>query len=110
MVADLCYLSSSSDQATTATTSTSTRSIISNSSMTKVRIIYGLSLVPDHALLKLTILCLPYLDTREEDLTHPEDIAHFAKHDREADEADRQEELQKQPINDANIPQKFRRS
>ncbi|MCJ1335283.1 hypothetical protein MMC09_000551 [Bachmanniomyces sp. S44760] len=49
-------------------------------------------------------------NTREEDLTHPEDIAHFAKHDREADEADRQEELQKQPINDANIPQKFRRS
>ncbi|MCJ1482545.1 hypothetical protein MMC06_002711 [Schaereria dolodes] len=48
-------------------------------------------------------------NTREEDLTHPEDIAHFAKHDREADEADRQEELDRMAIVEQNIPQKFRR-
>lgn len=49
------------------------------------------------------------LDTREEDLTHPEDIAHFKKHDQEADAADRQEELDRMPIVEQNIPQKFRR-
>ena len=49
------------------------------------------------------------LDTKEEDLTHPEDIAHFAKHDREADEAERQEKLDKMTIVEQNIPAKFRR-
>lgn len=48
-------------------------------------------------------------NTREEDLTHPEDIAHFAKHDAEADAADRQEQLDRMPIVEHNIPQKFRR-
>ncbi|MCJ1252204.1 hypothetical protein MMC24_000008 [Lignoscripta atroalba] len=48
-------------------------------------------------------------NTREEDLVHPEDIAHFAKHDKEADEADHQEELDRMPIVEQNIPQKFRR-
>lgn len=49
------------------------------------------------------------VDTKEEDLTHPEDIAHFAKHDREEEEADRLEKLQQQPIIEANIPAMFRR-
>ncbi|MCJ1391358.1 hypothetical protein MMC18_004221 [Xylographa bjoerkii] len=48
-------------------------------------------------------------NTKEEDLIHPEDIAHFAKHDREEAEAERQEVLNRQAINEANIPQKFRR-
>ena len=48
-------------------------------------------------------------DTREEDLTHPEDIAHFAKHDAMEDAADRQQELDRMPIVEQNIPQKFRR-
>ena len=48
-------------------------------------------------------------DTREEDLTHPEDIAHFAKHDAMEDAAERQEELDRMPIVEHNIPQKFRR-
>ncbi|MCJ1288009.1 hypothetical protein MMC26_007362 [Xylographa opegraphella] len=48
-------------------------------------------------------------NTKEEDLIHPEDIAHFAKHDREEAEAERQEVLNRQSINEANIPAKFRR-
>lgn len=48
-------------------------------------------------------------DTREEDLTHPEDIAHFAKHDALEDAAERQEQLDRMPIVEQNIPQKFRR-
>ncbi|MCJ1292297.1 hypothetical protein MMC34_003847 [Xylographa carneopallida] len=48
-------------------------------------------------------------NTKEEDLIHPEDIAHFAKHDREEAEAERQEVLNRQAINEANIPLKFRR-
>ena len=50
-----------------------------------------------------------FADTREEDLTHPEDIAHFAKHDAMEDAADRQQELDRMPIVEQNIPQKFRR-
>ena len=49
------------------------------------------------------------VDTREEDLTHPEDIAHFAKHDAMEEAADRQEQLDRMPIVEQNIPQKFRR-
>lgn len=49
-------------------------------------------------------------DTKEEDLTHPEDIAHFKKHDMEADEDERQQRLDRMPIVEQNIPQKFRRS
>ncbi|CAF9940147.1 MAG: hypothetical protein HETSPECPRED_002179 [Heterodermia speciosa] len=48
-------------------------------------------------------------NTREEDLTHPEDIAHFAKHDAMEEAADRQEQLDRMPIVEQNIPQKFRR-
>lgn len=50
------------------------------------------------------------VDTKEEDLTHPEDIAHFKKHDLEADEEERQQRLDRMPIVEQNIPQKFRRS
>jgi hypothetical protein len=49
------------------------------------------------------------IDTKEEDLTHPEDIAHFAKHEREEEAAERQAILDLQPVNEANIPQMFRR-
>ena len=49
------------------------------------------------------------IDTREEDLTHPEDIEHFRKHDEIEAAAERQEELDSMPIVEQNIPQKFRR-
>ena len=49
-------------------------------------------------------------DTREEDLTHPEDIDHFKKHDEEAEAAERQAALDRMPIVEHNIPQKFRRN
>ncbi|KAL5347213.1 hypothetical protein V496_07417 [Pseudogymnoascus sp. VKM F-4515 (FW-2607)] len=47
-------------------------------------------------------------NTREEDLTHPEDIAHFKKHDEMDAEADRIAKLDSQTIVLDNIPQKFR--
>ncbi|KAF2494066.1 hypothetical protein BU16DRAFT_528224 [Lophium mytilinum] len=49
-------------------------------------------------------------DAKEEDLIHPEDIAHFAKHDREEDERDEWEAKEKAGIVEANIPAKFRRT
>ena len=49
-------------------------------------------------------------NTKEEDLIHPEDIAHFAKHDREEDEREELERRQRAGIVEANIPAKFRRS
>lgn len=48
-------------------------------------------------------------DTTAEDLIHPEDIEHFARHDREEAERERLEQLQRMPIVVANIPQKFLR-
>jgi hypothetical protein len=48
-------------------------------------------------------------DTTEEDLIHPEDIEHFARHDREEDERERLEQLEKMTIVVGNIPQKFLR-
>ncbi|KAG0645769.1 putative calcium-binding [Hyphodiscus hymeniophilus] len=48
-------------------------------------------------------------NTKEEDLIHPEDIAHFKLHDDLEDEADRVAALDKMPIVEQNIPQKFRR-
>ena len=48
-------------------------------------------------------------DTTEEDLTHPEDIEHFRKHDQMDAEAERQAKLDRMEIVEANIPQKFRR-
>ncbi|KAH6999846.1 hypothetical protein EDB80DRAFT_725564 [Ilyonectria destructans] len=49
-------------------------------------------------------------NTKLEDLTHPEDIEHFKKHEEMEDEEDRLEALNKIPIVEANIPSKFRRS
>ena len=48
-------------------------------------------------------------NTKEEDLTHPEDIAHFAKHDRLEDEAQRTAKLEQMQIVEDNIPTKFRK-
>ncbi|KAI9725240.1 MAG: hypothetical protein M1828_003421 [Chrysothrix sp. TS-e1954] len=48
-------------------------------------------------------------NTKEEDLTHPEDIAHFKKHDEMDDAADRQEAQDALRIVVGNIPPKFRR-
>ncbi|KAI4717513.1 hypothetical protein E4T48_06282 [Aureobasidium sp. EXF-10727] len=48
-------------------------------------------------------------DTTEEDLTHPEDIVHFRKHEIMEQEAERQAKLDRMEIVEANIPQKFRR-
>lgn len=49
-------------------------------------------------------------NTKLEDLTHPEDIEHFKKHEAMEDEEDRLQALNKIAIVEANIPQKFRRS
>ncbi|KUI67361.1 hypothetical protein VM1G_03307 [Cytospora mali] len=49
-------------------------------------------------------------NTKLEDLTHPEDIEHFRKHEEMEDEEARLEQLSKQQIVEANIPNKFRRS
>ncbi|KAF4123679.1 secretory protein SSP120 [Geosmithia morbida] len=48
-------------------------------------------------------------DTKLEDLTHPEDIEHFRKHEQMEDDQDKLEEQEKQPIIEANIPLKFRK-
>ncbi|PBP23248.1 hypothetical protein BUE80_DR006013 [Diplocarpon rosae] len=48
-------------------------------------------------------------NTKEEDLIHPEDIAHFKKHDELEDEADRVAALDRMSIVEQNIPAKFRR-
>lgn len=42
-------------------------------------------------------------------MIHPEDIAHFRKHDEMEDEAERVAKLDKLPIVEQNIPEKFRR-
>nr|OQO23841.1 hypothetical protein B0A51_09785 [Rachicladosporium sp. CCFEE 5018] len=48
-------------------------------------------------------------NTREEDLNHPEDIEHFRKHDMLEEQAERQEQMDKMSVVEANIPVKFRR-
>lgn len=48
-------------------------------------------------------------NTKLEDLTHPEDIEHFKKHEEMEDEEDRIAELKKRAIIEDNIPSKFRR-
>ena len=48
-------------------------------------------------------------DAKEEDLIHPEDIEHFAKHDREDEEREAFEREAQKPIVLANIPAMFRR-
>lgn len=49
-------------------------------------------------------------NTKEEDLTHPEDIAHFRHHDELEDEEERQAQMDKLRIVEENIPQMFRRN
>ncbi|RAH44442.1 nucleobindin SSP120 [Aspergillus brunneoviolaceus CBS 621.78] len=46
-------------------------------------------------------------DAKEEDLTHPEDIEHFRRHDEEDLAMERLEQLESMQIVEANIPQKF---
>ncbi|CAH0031967.1 hypothetical protein V2G26_001214 [Clonostachys chloroleuca] len=48
-------------------------------------------------------------DTKMEDLTHPEDIEHFKKHDEIEDEQRRLEALDKLSVVESNIPSKFLR-
>ncbi|KAL2157748.1 hypothetical protein VTH06DRAFT_5016 [Thermothelomyces fergusii] len=48
-------------------------------------------------------------NTKLEDLTHPEDIEHFKKHEQMEAEEERLEALSKQSIIEENIPSKFRR-
>ncbi|KAK3387571.1 hypothetical protein B0H63DRAFT_160331 [Podospora didyma] len=48
-------------------------------------------------------------NTKLEDLTHPEDIAHFKKHEEMEAEEERLEDLNKRMIVEENIPAKFRR-
>ncbi|KAK3677829.1 hypothetical protein LTR37_021521 [Vermiconidia calcicola] len=49
-------------------------------------------------------------NTREEDLIHPEDIEHFRKHELLEEQQERQEQMDRMAIVEANIPHKFRRS
>ncbi|GAB1313524.1 Calcium ion binding protein [Madurella fahalii] len=48
-------------------------------------------------------------NTKLEDLTHPEDIEHFKKHEQMEAEQERAEQLTRQSIVEDNIPAKFRR-
>jgi Ca2+-binding EF-hand superfamily protein len=48
-------------------------------------------------------------DATEEDLTHPEDIEHFKRHDEEDEAMERLEQLERMSIVAANIPAKFRK-
>lgn len=49
-------------------------------------------------------------DAKPEDLTHPEDIEHFRKHDQDEEAQMKLEQLQSMSIVEANIPAKFRRN
>lgn len=49
-------------------------------------------------------------NTKEEDLNHPEDIEHFRKHDMLEQQQEAQEQMDRMPIVEANIPSKFRRN
>lgn len=48
-------------------------------------------------------------NTKLEDLTHPEDIEHFKKHEEMEAEEERLEKQSKMAIIEENIPSKFRR-
>lgn len=48
-------------------------------------------------------------NTKLEDLTHPEDIEHFKKHEQMEDEEERLEQMKHRRIVEENIPDKFRR-
>ncbi|KAK5791252.1 hypothetical protein VI817_006561 [Penicillium citrinum] len=49
-------------------------------------------------------------ETTEEELTHPEDIEHFRRHDEEELAQARLEKLERMAVVEANIPSKFRRN
>jgi hypothetical protein len=49
-------------------------------------------------------------NTKEEDLIHPEDIEHFRKHEMLEMQQEKQDQLDRMPIVEANIPSKFRRN
>ncbi|KAJ5674575.1 uncharacterized protein N7477_004509 [Penicillium maclennaniae] len=49
-------------------------------------------------------------DAKEEDLTHPQDIEHFRRHDEMEAAEMRLEKLETMQIVEVNIPQKFRRN
>ncbi|KMU87899.1 conserved fungal protein [Coccidioides immitis H538.4] len=49
-------------------------------------------------------------NARPEDLTHPEDIEHFRRHDEEEHAQNKLDQLQMMSIVEANIPEKFKRS
>lgn len=49
-------------------------------------------------------------NTKLEDLTHPEDIEHFKKHEQLEDEQERLELMKHKRIVEENIPEKFRRA
>lgn len=90
-----------------AMTSMNTRSIILRSFTMRVGIPQlKMAILETGRGLQLTSLAL---DTREEDLKHPEDIEHFRKHDEQEAAAEHQEEMDRMPIVEQNIPQKFRR-
>jgi hypothetical protein len=49
-------------------------------------------------------------DSTLDELTHPEDVAHFRKHDELEDQQARLDALEQMPIVEDNIPAKFRRA
>jgi hypothetical protein len=49
-------------------------------------------------------------DATEEELNHPEDIEHFRKHEMLEQQQAKQDQMDRMPIVEANIPQKFRRN
>ncbi|CEL03234.1 Putative Secretory pathway protein Ssp120 [Aspergillus calidoustus] len=48
-------------------------------------------------------------DATEDELTHPEDIEHFRRHDEEDEAQERLDQLERMSIVAANIPSKFRK-
>lgn len=48
-------------------------------------------------------------NTKEEDLIHPEDIAHFKHHDEIEDQEARQAAMENVPVIEQNIPKMFRK-
>lgn len=47
-------------------------------------------------------------DVKEEDLTHPEDIEHFAKHEEMERRQEEWERMEKMGVVESNIPAKYR--
>lgn len=82
-----------------------------------MRFITGRSRLPERQVINrgLCHLAKPYHhrhhgeDTELEDLTHPEDIEHFKKHEEMEAEEERLEELKKRSVIEENIPAMFLR-